>query len=127
MIRLFISAAAVNGFIAVALGAFSKHFLGDRFSAEALGWIETGVRYEMWHALALLAVAWLTRREIRPSVFLGVAGWAFLLGTIMFSGLLYAMAITNVPAIGQVVPLGGVAFLIGWGSMFFYGFRPKWE
>ncbi len=126
MIRLWICAGAANGFIAVALGAFSAHFLDRQLSGEALGWIETGARYELFHAVALLSVAWLAGREVRSPVSLSVAGWAFLLGTILFCGTLYLMALTGVTGIGRIVPIGGVAFLIGWGSFFFYGIALKW-
>ncbi len=126
MIRLWICAGAANGLIAVALGAFSAHLLRARLSTEALGWIETGARYEMLHALALLAVAWLAGREVRHPIALGVAGWAFLLGTILFSGTLYVMAVTGVTALGGVVPLGGVAFLIGWAALFVFGLVLRW-
>lgn len=126
MIRLWICAGAANGFIAVALGAFSAHLLRDRLSPEALGWIETGTRYELGHALALLAVAWLAGREVRHPIALGVAGWAFLLGTILFSGTLYVMALVGITTLGGVVPLGGVAFLIGWAALFVFGLVLKW-
>ena len=126
MIRLWICAGAANGFIAVALGTFSAHLLRDRLSTEALGWVETGARYEMGHALALLAVAWLAGREVRHPIALGVAGWAFLLGTILFSGTLYVMALIGITTLGGVLPLGGVAFLIGWAALFVFGLVLKW-
>ena len=80
MIRLWICAGAANGFIAVAIGAFSAHLLQDRLSAEALGWVETGMHYELAHALALLAVAWFLRRPLMEQ--LGYA--AVLVGLLMF-------------------------------------------
>ena len=126
VIRLWICAGAANGFIAVAIGAFSTHLLQDRLSAEALGWVETGMNYELAHALALLAVAWLAGREVRHPTSLGVAGWAFLLGTILFSGTLYVMAFTGAKALGSVVPLGGVSFLIGWAALGVFGLALKW-
>lgn len=126
MIRLWICAGALNGFIAVALGAFAAHLLDERLSAEALGWIETGTRYELFHAVALLSVAWLVGREVRAPIALAVAGWAILLGTILFCGALYVMAITGITALSAVVPLGGVAFLIGWAAFFVYGLVLRW-
>ncbi len=125
MPRLWISAAALNGLFAVALGALAAHGLEARLSAEAQGWLETGARYELTHALALLGVASLAHREIKPSIFLGVAGWAFLIGTILFSGSLYAMSLGGVARLSIVVPVGGVAFMIGWGTLFFYGLSPR--
>ncbi len=124
MSRLWICVAAVNGFIAVALGAVAAHGLEGRLSPVALAWTETGTRYEILHALALLAVALLARREIKPSIFVSVAGWSFLLGCVLFSGALYAMALAGMAWLGAVVPLGGVAFLIGWATLFFYGLSP---
>ena len=125
MSRLWICVAAVNGFIAVALGAFAAHGMEGRLSPEALAWPETGTRYEILHALALLAVALLARREIKPSIFVSVAGWSFLLGCVLFSGALYAMALAGMAWLGAVVPLGGIAFLIGWATLFFYGLSPS--
>ena len=125
MPRLWISAGALNGLLAVALGAYAAHGLENRLAPEALGWLETGARYELFHALALLAVASLAHREIKPSIYLGVAGWAFLIGTILFSGALYAMSLGGLERLAIVVPVGGAGFLIGWGTLFFYGLSPR--
>jgi uncharacterized membrane protein YgdD (TMEM256/DUF423 family) len=122
--RLWICAGAANGFIAVALGALASHSL-DGLAPEAKNWIEIGTRYELFHALALLAVALMARREVKPSVFVSVAGWAFLLGTVLFSGVLYAMALAGMSRLSALVPLGGVAFLIGWATLFFYSLSPR--
>jgi uncharacterized membrane protein YgdD (TMEM256/DUF423 family) len=126
VIRLWICTGAANGFVAVALGAFATHFLDKQLSKEAIGWIATGARYELFHAVALLSVAWLAGREVRSPVSLSVAGWSFLLGSVLFCGTLYLMALTGVTGIGRVVPIGGVAFLFGWGSLFFYGLALRW-
>ena len=99
MPRVWICAAALNGLLAVALGAFAAHGLEARFSPESVAWLDTGARYEMYHALALLGVAALAHREIKPSIYLGVAGWAFLIGTILFSGTLYVMALAGLAGI----------------------------
>ena len=125
MPRLWICAAALNGLLAIALGAFGAHGLEARLSPEALAWLETGTRYELAHGLALLGVASLAHREIKPSIYLGVAGWAFLIGTILFSGSLYAMSLGGLARLSIVVPVGGAAFLIGWGTLFFYGLSPR--
>ncbi|MEM7225433.1 MAG: DUF423 domain-containing protein [Pseudomonadota bacterium] len=111
---LWLAAGAVNGFLAVALGAFAAHGLKDRLDAQALGWVETGVQYQMFHTLALLAVAWLASREDVQGWSLQLAGWGFLAGCVLFSGLLYLMALTGTRGLGVVVPLGGLAFLAGW-------------
>ena len=119
----WLAAAAVNGFLAVALGAFAAHGLKGRLDEQALGWVETGVQYQMFHALALLAVAWLASREAVQGWSLLLAGWGFLAGCVLFSGLLYLMALTGWRGLGAVVPLGGLAFLAGWVGLFVTAFR----
>jgi uncharacterized membrane protein YgdD (TMEM256/DUF423 family) len=81
-------------------------------SPEALQAFETGARYHMYHALGLLAVAWVVARW--PSVWASAAGWLFVAGTLLFSGSLYLLAVTGVRALGAVTPLGGLAFILGW-------------
>ena len=119
--QLWICAAAANGFLAVAMGAMAAHGLKDRLPAQSLDWIETGARLGLGHGLALLAVALLADRAGAWPWALGVAGWGFLLGTLLFSGVLYVMGLTGWRALGAVVPFGGVAFLIGWSALFAYG------
>jgi len=106
---------AVLGGMAVALGAFGAHGLRDRLSPVELATFDTGARYQMYHALALLAVAWLADRA--PSRAVEAAGWAFLIGTIVFSGSLYLLTLGGLRWMGAVAPLGGVSFLIGWASL----------
>src|SRR5690606_40289799 len=96
----------------VALGAFAAHGLQPRLDAQALAWIDTGLRYQMFHALALLGVALLSRDA--ASLTLQLAGWGFTLGTLIFCGLLYAMALGAPRFLGAIVPLGGLSFLGGW-------------
>ncbi len=103
---------ALMGFVGVGLGAFGAHGLRGRLSPEMLAVFETGVRYHMYHALALLATAALMSRSEGRAVM--VAGWSFTAGILIFSGSLYALALTGVTILGAVTPLGGVAFLIGW-------------
>lgn len=112
--RLFGIAGAVTAGLAVALGAFAAHLLRAKLDPAALQIFETGVRYQMYHGLALFAVAWVSGRT--PSSWCRTAGTLFLIGTILFSGSLYALALTSVQAIGLVTPLGGVAFVLGWLS-----------
>ena len=104
--------AAFAAFLAVALGAFGAHALRSRLSAPDLALFETGVRYQMYHALAMIALSALAVRW--PSPWLDRAGWLFLLGMVLFSGSLYTLVLTGVRAWGAVTPLGGVAFLAGW-------------
>jgi uncharacterized membrane protein YgdD (TMEM256/DUF423 family) len=114
--RFFALAGSISGLVAVAAGAFGAHALRTRLTADLLATFETGARYQMYHALALLAVAWLT--SARPGSNAAVwAGGLFLLGTVVFSGSLYALALSGQRWIGAVTPLGGVALLAGWGCL----------
>lgn len=97
--------------VAVALGAFGAHALRARLEPRDLEIFETAVRYQMYHALALLAVGWLISREAPGA---GAAAWSFLFGIALFSGSLFLMVATGRRWLGAVTPLGGVAFLIGW-------------
>jgi uncharacterized membrane protein YgdD (TMEM256/DUF423 family) len=112
MERFFFVVGSVMAFFAVALGAFAAHGLKPRLSSEMLAVFEVGVRYHMYHALALLAVAWACARW--PDSRAHIAGWAFLFGIIIFSGSLYVLSTTGIRWIGAITPIGGVAFLIGW-------------
>jgi uncharacterized membrane protein YgdD (TMEM256/DUF423 family) len=110
--RLFFGLGAASAFIAVALGAFAAHGLKARLGADLLAAFETGVRYQMFHALALLAVAWACTRW--PGALVAASGWLFVAGTLLFSGSLYALALTGVRGLGIITPFGGLAFLAGW-------------
>jgi uncharacterized membrane protein YgdD (TMEM256/DUF423 family) len=112
MDRLFFSLGALSGLVSVAAGAFGAHALRARLSSESLAVFETGARYQMYHALALLAVAWVAGRW--PGALPQVAGWLFVTGTVLFSGSLYALALTGARWLGAITPLGGVALLAGW-------------
>ena len=103
---------ALNGLIAVAAGAFGAHALKSRLDAAELATFEVGARYQMYHALALIAVAWAMSRWAAPQ--LRAAGWLFLAGTILFSGSLYLLALTGARGLGAVTPFGGLCFLAGW-------------
>ena len=110
--RLFVLLGAVSGFLAVAAGAFGAHALRARLQPDLLAVFETGVRYQMYHALALLAVAWVSSRWPAPQAVW--AGWLFVVGTVLFSGSLYLLSLTGVRWLGAITPFGGVAFLAGW-------------
>jgi len=112
MSRTFFFLGAVSGFIAVAAGAFGAHSLRDRLTPEYVSVFETGARYQMYHALALLAVAWVIERGGGTSA--QWAGWLFVIGTVLFSGSLYGLALTGTRWMGAITPLGGVAFSAGW-------------
>ena len=104
------------GFTGVALGAFGAHGLRTRVSPDMLAVFETGVRYHLLHALALLAVASLIPR-VGAGRLIVAAGWLFSLGIVLFSGSLYALALTGVTLLGAITPIGGVAFLAGWACL----------
>ncbi len=110
--RLFAALGAISGFIAVAAGAFGAHGLRARVSPDLVAVFETGARYQMYHALGLLLVAWATTRW--PGAATSAAGWLFVAGTVIFSGSLYALTLSGVRTLGAVTPIGGVAFLAGW-------------
>jgi uncharacterized membrane protein YgdD (TMEM256/DUF423 family) len=110
--RIFFGLGAVSALCAVAAGAFGAHALRARLTPELLTVFETAARYQMYHALGLLAVAWAVTRW--PGALPVWAGWLFVAGTLLFSGSLYILALTGIRWWGAVTPLGGVAFLVGW-------------
>ena len=115
-------AAAVNGLMAIALGAFATHGLRSVLDADALGWFETASRYQMWHALALLGVALLIRAQAdRHRRLLQAIGWAFLVGIVLFAGSLYLFALTHAQAFAWITPFGGVALMSGWLGLIVLG------
>jgi uncharacterized membrane protein YgdD (TMEM256/DUF423 family) len=113
--RLFLVIGAVFGFLGVAAGAFAAHALRGMIPPDLLAVFETGARYQMYHGLALLAVAWLSSQM--PSRWITASGWLFVVGTVLFSGSLYALALTSNNRLGMITPFGGVAFLAGWASL----------
>ena len=115
MDRTFLLVGALAGVIGVALGAFGAHALRGRLSPEMLAVFETGVRYHMYHALALLLTAAILGRIDGRSIV--AAGWFFTAGIVLFSGSLYLLAATGITLLGAITPLGGVAFLIGWACL----------
>jgi len=115
MDRLFLIIGALSGAISVGAGAFGAHALRPRLEARLFEVFETAAQYQMYHALALVAVAWVASRW--PAALVNASGWLFLAGTILFSGSLYAMALTGVRALGAITTLGGVCFIAGWLSL----------
>ena len=110
--RLFAAAGALSAFIAVAAGAFGAHGLKARLAPDLLAVFELAVRYQMCHALGLIACAWAVGKW--PGTLTTTAGWLFVAGTVIFSGSLYALALTGTRWLGAVTPIGGLAFLAGW-------------
>ena len=101
--------------IGVTLGAFGAHALKLRVTEDLLAVFETGVRYQMYHALALLAVAWAATRW--PGPWINASGWLFTLGILIFCGSLYLMTFTGVRCLGAITPIGGLCFILGWIAM----------
>src|SRR5689334_8053987 len=110
--RTFIIVGAINGFLAVALGAFGAHGLKARLSPGMLEVYKTGVQYHLAHALAMLLLAALSDR-----ISVRLPAWLFLVGIVLFSGSLYLLAISGVGILGAITPLGGLCFLAGWAVL----------
>ena len=106
MHRRLLAAGAINGALAVAAGAFAAHGLRSHIDAHALEVFETGARYHMYHALAMVLCAAVATKS--------TIGWTFQAGIVIFCGSLYAFALTDVKALGAITPIGGVLFLVGW-------------
>lgn len=115
--RLLGVAGALLGLLGVAAGAFGAHGLKGSLTPARLANWDTAAHYQLIHALALIAVASLAARA--PSRATLVAGWAFFVGVLLFSGSLYALALSDVLLLGAVTPFGGVGFLVGWGALAF--------
>ncbi len=115
MEKLFIIAGAVSAFIGVAAGAFGAHALKARLQPDLLAVFEVGVRYQMYHAFALIAAAWIAGRW--PGGAATAAGMLFIVGTLLFSGSLYVLSLTGIRWLGAVTPLGGLAWLGAWACL----------
>jgi len=114
----FLRIGALLGFIDVAFGAFGAHALRERLSPDLLAVFETGVRYQMYHALAILIVA-LFRGRSSTNSRATWAGWCFVAGIVLFSGSLYVLALTGIGVFGAITPIGGLFFLAGWLCLLF--------
>jgi len=120
MTRLFFIIGALFGFLGVAAGAFGAHALRSKLPPDMLTVFEVGIRYQMYHALALLAVAWAATQFHQGLAH--TSGWLFVIGTIIFSGSLYLLTFTGVKTWGAVTPIGGVLLLAGWITLALSGF-----
>ncbi|MBB3048831.1 uncharacterized membrane protein YgdD (TMEM256/DUF423 family) [Litorivivens lipolytica] len=114
--QFFLAAAAVSGFLAVALGAFGAHALKSKLSADMLAVYETAVQYHFYHTLALLAVSVLMVNGVQG---LKLSGILFLVGTVIFSCGLYALALSGIKILGAITPIGGLCLLAGWACLAF--------
>ncbi len=115
MEKIFMLVGIAFAFSGVAAGAFGAHALKQKLTVEMLNVFEVGVRYQMYHALALILAGILY--SMYPHSLIAVSGWVFVAGTILFSGSLYILALSGIRAWGAVTPIGGVLLLIGWGLL----------
>lgn len=113
MSRTFAIWGAALAFVAVGLGAFGAHALREQITPESLAIYQTGVQYQMIHALALLIFSGMTDRIKRPAI----VGWLFVYGVLIFSGSLYLLAITGHRWLGAITPFGGLCFLTAWAML----------
>ena len=115
--KTFMVVGALSAAVAVAAGAAGEHALRARLEPRMLEAFETAARYQMYHALALIAVGWLVARAQETGArdtLARASGWLFVAGTLLFSGSLYGVALTGISALGAITPLGGVCFLAAW-------------
>ena len=117
--KTFLLLGALFAFLGVAFGAFGAHGLRNRISPEMLIVFETAVRYQMYHSLAILLVGLMMAPMGGPMI--QTAGWAFAIGIVLFSGSLYLLALTGTTTFGAITPIGGLAFLVGWGCLIVAG------
>ena len=121
MLRLFFAFGSGFALIAVVTGAFAAHALKSRLSPEMFQVFEVAVRYQMYHALGLIAVAWASTQW--SSQLVTASGWLFVAGIVIFSGSLYILSLTGVRWLGAITPIGGAAFIIGWGCLLWAAIR----
>ena len=114
--RLFLIIGSLSGLATVILGAFGAHALESQLSAQQLTWWYKAVNYQGLHSLALLATG-LLALIVTPSGALKWAGWLFLVGILLFSGSLYALALSGIRGLGMLTPFGGLAFIAGWAAL----------
>lgn len=112
--RVLAVVASVSALLSVAAGAFGAHALRDRLATDLLAIFETAARYQMYHALAIFVAVYAHGRWGGSAL---AAGWLFVAGTVIFSGSLYALALTGVRWLGAITPLGGLCFLVGWALL----------
>lgn len=119
---LFLAIGSVFGLLSVAFGAFGAHALKSRLTPTELGVFQTGVQYQMFHALGLVGVGLWLQGHV-GSRYVAAAGWLFTIGILLFSGSLYILTLSKIKRFGAMTPLGGVALMIGWSLLFFSAFH----
>jgi uncharacterized membrane protein YgdD (TMEM256/DUF423 family) len=120
-LKLFIILGALNGFIAVALGAFGAHGLEGKIPDKYLETWQTAVQYQMFHAVGLLVLGLLAGKIDSPLI--NWSGWLMLIGIILFSGSLFVLSVTQIKVLGAITPLGGVSFLVAWVLMIIAAYK----
>jgi len=120
-LKLFIILGALNGFIAVALGAFGAHGLEGKIPDKYLETWQTAVQYQMFHAVGLLVIGILAGKISSPLI--NWSGWLMLIGIILFSGSLFVLSVTQIKVLGAITPLGGVSFLVAWILMIIAAYK----
>lgn len=110
--KLFLTLGAMSGAFGVILGAFGAHGLQDKLSEKMMKVWQTGVEYQFYHTFALLIVGMLALKF--QSGLLTSSGWSFVVGILLFSGSLYALALSGISKLGAITPIGGLFFILGW-------------
>lgn len=113
--KVFVVVGCILGLLSVALGAFGAHGLQDKVEPRMIEVWETAARYQMYHALALFAAAWVLQQTQHTGA--TVAGWSFIAGTLIFSGSLYVMVLSGVKWLGAITPIGGTVMIVGWVAL----------
>ncbi|MFS0644731.1 DUF423 domain-containing protein [Siminovitchia sp. 179-K 8D1 HS] len=120
--KIFVILGAVNAFLSVALGAFGAHGLENKLEPKYLEIWKTGVQYQMFHALGLLAIG-IISGKVGASSLLSWSGWLMLIGIILFSGSLYVLSTSGIKVLGAITPFGGVAFLVSWVLLILFSIK----
>ncbi len=121
MKNFYFAVGAAFSLLSVLLGAFGAHTLKDKLSKEMLDIFEVAVRYQMYHGIGLIVVAWAFSQW--QSNYISAAGWCFIVGILIFSGSLYILSLTGLRWFGAITPIGGIAFIAGWGCLIIAAFR----
>ncbi len=121
--RRFLIIGCVFAFTGVAAGAFGAHSLKRALDPGMLAIYDTATRYQIYHAFGLFVVAWVVNRS--PNGKFAAAGWLFAAGIVLFSGSLYAVSLTGIAWLGALTPIGGVAFLAGWGVLAWQAWKTR--
>ncbi len=121
MKNFYFAVGAAFSLLSVLLGAFGAHTLKDKLSKEMLDIFEVAVRYQMYHGIGLIVVAWAFSQW--ESDYISAAGWCFIVGILIFSGSLYILSLTGLRWFGAITPIGGIAFIAGWGCLIIAAFR----